>query len=150
MRPPQVQLLSGNSPEDHDQAGSVPVVFEVIDLPASTSPLFPETFSIFVRTENDLGKKALFFLNLFLNLHILENNRENPKNDISFLVRKAYFKGGSDTPVFPGRVVDNDKHVFGIDLKVAAEIVLYRGDCALLLFRGSAGEDREFDYHEVI
>ena len=70
MRPLQAQLLSGNSPEDRDQAGSVPVVFEVIDLPASTSPLFPETFSIFVRTENDLGKKALFFLNLFLNLHI--------------------------------------------------------------------------------
>ena len=70
MRPLQAQLLSGNSPEDRDQAGSVPVVFEVIDLPASTYPLFPEIFSIFVRTENDFGKKASFFLNLFLNLHI--------------------------------------------------------------------------------
>ena len=99
MRPPQAQLLSGNSPEDRDQG-----------------------------------------LNMNLKVCLLGQA----------FFHKAYFKCGSDTPVFPGRVVDNDKHVFGVDLKTAAEIVLYRGDRALLLSGGSAGEDREIYYHEII
>jgi len=37
---------------------------------APNIPRFTNIFSIFVKTGNDLGKTARFFLNLFLNLHI--------------------------------------------------------------------------------